>query len=278
MKIFVFTLLFTLLAYADDADSVFNQTTVQTYYITFESSNFWTELTNNAASKTPIVCDFDWNGITITGCGFRIKGNSSQAFVGGYKKPFKLEFDEFNSGDLLFGLEHLNFNNCFKDPTFTREIVAYNLFGTVSPAPRASFVRLFLNGEDWGLYVQVEEVEKKWLKLKFSNEDGNLFKGDPHGELTKAPDFSIYTNSYELKTNTDLNDWSDLTNFIAVLNDTPPPELSVKMDELFNVYEFLRIFAVNNFLVNLDSYWGTGHNYYFYDNPDYNKFSYIFGM
>ena len=275
MKNFFFILILTFAAFADEADVVFNQSTVHTYFITFESSNFWTELTNNAASKTPIKCDFEWNGITITGCGFRIKGNSSQSFVKGYKKPFKLEFDEFNSGDLLFGLEHLNFNNCFKDPTFTREIVAYNLFGTVSPAPRASFVRLFLNGEDWGLYVQVEEVEKKWLKLKFSDNDGNLFKGDPNGTLTKQPDFSIYTNSYELKTNTDLNDWSDLTNFIVVLNDTPPEILPAKMDELLNVYEFLRIFAINNFLVNLDSYWGTGHNYYFYDNPDYNKFSYI---
>lgn len=275
MKKFLLTFLFASFALADDAEIVFNQSTVQTYYITFESSNFWTELTNNAASKTPIKCDFEWNGITITGCGFRIKGNSSQNFVNGDKKPFKLEFDEFNSGDLLFGLEHLNFNNCFKDPTFTREIVAYNLFGKVSPAPRASFVRLVLNGEDWGLYVQVEEVEKKWLKLKFSNDDGNLFKGDPNGTLTKKPDFSFYTNNYELKTNTDLNDWSDLTNFIAVLNDTPPEIFSEKMDGMINVYEFLRIFAINNFLVNLDSYWGTGHNYYFYDNPDYNKFSYI---
>lgn len=260
--------------YADEADRVFDLSTVQVYRITFESDNFWQQLVENAETETPLECTVQWHNMTLTGCGIRIKGNSSQR-VNSDKKPFKLEFDEFNAGQRLHGLEHVNFNNCYKDPSFIREVLAYELFSKVAPVPRANFVHLYLNEEDWGIYVQVEEVEEPWLATHFDDDSGNLYKGDPAGSLIIRPSVEQYKNEYELKTNADEDNWSDLTNFIYILNTTPGGSLPAQMDGLLDIYRFLRIYAVNNFLASLDSYWGTGHNYYFYHDPAYNRFSYI---
>jgi hypothetical protein len=264
----------TVMAAADEADVVFNLNTVQVYRINFESDNFWQQLLDNAETETPLECTVQWHDMTLTGCGIRIKGNSSQR-VNSEKKPFKLEFDEFNAGQRLHGLEHVNFNNCYKDPSFIREVLAYELFSNVAPVPRANYAHLYLNGEDWGIYVQVEEVEEPWLATHFGDDSGNLYKGDPAGSLTIRPSMEQYKSDYELKTNTEEDDWSDLTNFIYVLNTTTGNNLPEKMDTMLDIYRFLRIYAVNNFLASLDSYWGTGHNYYFYNDPAYNRFSYI---
>jgi hypothetical protein len=260
--------------HADEADEVFNLSTVAVYRITFESDNFWQQLLNNAESEIPLECTVQWGNTTLAGCGIRIKGNSSQR-VNSEKKPFKLEFDEFNAGQRLHGLEHVNFNNCYKDPSFIREVLAYELFSKVAPVPRANYAHLYLNDEDWGIYVQVEEVEEPWLVTHFGDDGGNLYKGDPAGSLTIRPFIEQYKNAYELKTNIEEDNWSDLTNFIYVLNTTSGDSLPARMDTMLDVYRFLRIYAVNNFIVNLDSYWGTGHNYYFYNDPAHDRFSYI---
>ncbi|GAI06446.1 unnamed protein product, partial [marine sediment metagenome] len=72
----------------------------------------------------------------------------------------------------------LNFNNGFSDPTLIRECLAYELFEQIGiPTPRASFVDLWINDTHLGVYTQVEQIDKTFLRRHFpNNANGNLYK------------------------------------------------------------------------------------------------------
>ena len=80
---------------------------------------------------------------------------------------------------------------------------------------------MYVNDTLYGLYTIVEEVDKTFLKHWYSDNNGNLFKGDPNGTLQWfGSAVSSYNTKYELKTNKTLNNWSDLIHLIDKLNNT----------------------------------------------------------
>ena len=67
-------------------------------------------------------------------------------------------------------------------------------------------------------------------------------------------------NKYSIKTTTEA-DYQKIVDMIKNLNK------GANLEEYLNVEEILKYFAVNTFLVNLDSYsGGMYHNYYLYEN------------
>ena len=126
------------------------------------------------------------------------------------------------------------------------------------------------------MYSVVEDVNKTFLKDRFDNKGGNLFKGDPKGLLTwKGADQSLYQNDYELKTNETANDWSDLLRFLNALNNTPAAQVVDSVGKYMNLENWLNYWAAHNLFVNLDSYIGSGHNYFIYHNTDTDRFEWI---
>ena len=50
------------------------------------------------------------------------------------------------------------------------------------PAPRASFANVTFNGEAWGFYTVVEQIDDQFLDWAIEEDSGNLFKaGDNFG-------------------------------------------------------------------------------------------------
>jgi len=60
-----------------------------------------------------------------------------------------------------------------------------------------------------------------------------------------------------------------------MLNDTPEESFPEEIEKVFNVENFLSWLAVNTLLSSLDSYAGSGHNYYLYYNKGTGKFEFI---
>lgn len=89
-------------------------------------------------------------------------------------------------------------------------------------APRCTFSKVYLNGIYWGLYNFIEEADtKQYLNAHFSYHDGNMFKGDPNGDLRYISNqASSYYPKYELHTNETINDWSDLVELITKINNS----------------------------------------------------------
>ena len=69
---------------------------------------------------------------------------------------------------------------------------------------------------------------------------------------------------YELKTNEDINDWSDLISLIDFINNTDLDAFGAGIDFRMDVDGFLRSAALDMLFSNLDSYTGSARNYYIY--------------
>ena len=282
LRIFCFvfiSIVFFLNGFAHISDVIYDDSQVLEFYLTFHQENFWEllyENYNNGAEEY-IPADFEFNGELFENVGVRFKGFSSMNSYPTEKKPFKIKFDEFVEDQEFYGVTKINLGNNFKDPTFLREKLFYDIANKYIPSARANFAKLFINGEYWGLYTNVEQINMKFIEKNFGeSEDGNLFKGDPHGTLEWLGDNpEAYYGNYELKTNEEENDWSDLVNFIDVINNSSAEDFSANLQEVFHVQNFLFFSALNNLFVNLDSYFGSGHNYYVYHRSDTDKFIHI---
>ncbi len=240
----------------------------------------WALLMQDPLKDVYVPATLTFDGIVVSEVGMRLKGNSSRhsvAEAGGVRYSFKVDIDRFVVGQELLGIDKFNLNNSYHDPTYMRERLALGLFGEKSViAPRHGYGRLSINGQLFGLYAVVEQVDKEFLRAHFSDDSGNLYKPELqsgnllwHGsDITAYPDIN-------LKTNEDAPDHSGLLHFIDVLNNTPLEQLPTALSEVFDVDAFLQWLAINTALVLLDSYAGSPHNYYLYEDPSTGRFVYI---
>lgn len=216
------------------------------------------------------------DGVVFDSVGCKFKGNSSFNNPS-QKKSWKLDFEEFKNNNEIDGMKQLNLNNGFKDPSFLREKLCLDFMQYYGlHAPRCNYANVYVNNQLWGFYTLVEEVDKTFLKTHFGNKKGNLYKGDPSGNLTwKGNNPTAYYNNYELKTNEDVNDWSDLVWLIDNINNTPASQLKDSLDASLNTAAYVKQWATTILFSNLDSYTGSGHNYFIYHNTATDKFEWI---
>jgi len=260
-----------------DGDSTFNLPVIHTIHFTFTQPNYWDSLLYYYPFDQPMAGTVSIDGLVMDSVGVQLKGNSSFNSIPGVKKSIKISFDEYRN-QKYDGLKTINLNNGFKDPTFLREKLMLDFLRKQgAPAPRCSYADVYINGTHWGFYMLVEQVNKTFLNDVLGNKDGNLFKGDPHGDLKWKGSSTqlLYETDYELKTNETINDWSDLIHLIDYLNNTPAFTFYDSLETVLNTDLFLRYWACSNIFVNLDSYLGSGHNYYIYHNTVTNRFDWI---
>jgi CotH kinase protein/Lamin Tail Domain/FlgD Ig-like domain len=256
-------------ALAPAAHPLFDGDAVHEIHLTFDQADYWTQLTDNFEDYDDppyIEATLDWESTSML-IGVRFKGNSSYWGYYGLKKSFKLDIDEFVIGQEIDGLDKFSLNNCYLDPSYVREKAAYELCEAMGMAYcRTNYAALYINGTYWGLYLLVEQQDQEFIESRYgAGEDGNLWKGEPYGtfeDLGLAE--SAYYDDYELKTNETANDWSDLVDLVDQLNNTSSSALADSLHNRLDVNSALAMLAVDNFIVNLDSYTGRCANYYFY--------------
>lgn len=251
----------------NDGDAIFNSATIHDVYLQFSQQNYWDTLVTNHDSDVYTRCNVTFDGITVNDVGVKLKGNSSYN-NNSTKKSMKIDFNEYVAGQDIDGLKKLNLNNGFKDPTFMREKLMLDFLQEHNlPGPRCTYARVYLNNTYWGLYTLVEDINDKFCTQRFGNNDGNRFKGDPAGDLKwYGSSQSAYYNRYELDNNDSLNDWSDLVHLVDVINNTPAAQFEDSLETVLQTWDFVYQWAADILFVNLDSYPGSGHNYFIYHN------------
>jgi len=231
-----------------------------------------------------VPTDIRFDGRIWKDVGVRFKGNSSlKSMPNGLKKPFKFDFDRFIEGQDFFGYQKLNFSNGFKDPSFLREKLAYHLFQKLDvPAPRTVFAKLYLtvdsvyDQEYLGLYTMIEQVDRVFLVDHFGNDDGLLVKPDRIPDLIPLGGrWKNYEQRYTLKSRKKDSDTGRLISFLEFLHKSDDAQFAEQIEHYFNVDSFLKLMAINTVLVNLDSYFGTGHNYYLYHDTRTDQYNMI---
>ncbi|MCB2206787.1 MAG: CotH kinase family protein [Bacteroidetes bacterium] len=240
----------------------------------------WENLESDIEFTASFVFDNGNVRDTIYPVGFRLRGNTSRY---SQKKSFKVSFNRFTSGGKYYGVEKLNLNGEHNDPSVIRSKVCWDILRKMEiPAPRANHVRVYINNEYYGLYISVEHIDEEFIKTRFTYNDGNLYKCLYPANLNYlGSDPDLYKlgegdrRVYELKINEETDDYSDLANFIDILNNAQNEDLVCDLDEVFNTYDYLKVIAADILMGNWDGYIYNQNNFYLYNNTSTNKIEYI---
>lgn len=266
---------------ADTASAFFDDTAVREIRIYFDDSNWYNILfqSHNSNPADPYFpARFQSSGFEIPKIGIRFKGNSSFR-RNGIKKPFKIDFNEYDDNATFFGLKKLNLHNGDLQPDMLHEKLFLDYAGKHVAAMRSVHVRLYINDAYYGLYLAVEQPDKTMMQSRYgSDEDGNLYEAGESVLATMAylgPNASSYTSRYELKTNESANDYSGLIKLLDVLNNTPTASLPAQIEPLLDVENIVAGMALNTLFTNLESYVGTASEYFLYQRSKDGKFVHI---
>jgi hypothetical protein len=216
------------------------------------------------------------NGTRFDSVGIRYKGNSSyfRSRHDTYRKlPLNVKVDyKIKSQKIKEGFSTIKLSNAFLDPSYIRDPLAYEVIRNYMPAPLCNFSKVYINGKFYGLYVNTEAIDPGFIRDNFGTNAGHLVKCDPDNwkrvrSQTGCPKGENASLIY-LNDNTGCYDafyevdnpaaWKPMLNLIKTLNKTPE-----KIEKVLDVDQTLWMLALNNALVNLDSYNGSlSHNYY----------------
>jgi len=214
-----------------------------------------------------ILADLIIDGTSYDSVGVRYKGFSSVS-VNRVKNPFNIKLDYVIDGQDHRGVDKLKLSNVIQDPSFVREVLTYEIAANYLPSAQANYANVYINDTLWGLYTNVQAINKDFLNDNFGNKYNPFFKCNPenldvnpggeNSNLRNAHGYDSldYVPYYALKSN---YGWESLYHLIDTLNN-----YSDSVEKILNVDRTLWMHALNYTLINFDSYIGYGQNYYLY--------------
>ena len=265
----------------DAPGGFFDEDSLRSIHLDFYNPNYHSYLVNawyyNPDERIPAKLTL--NGTVYDSVGVRYKGNSTFCLPNddlNPKVPYNIDFNYFIDSQKVLGYKKMKLANAWMDPTFLKQIVSSNIYRNYLPSGESNLVKLYVQGNYLGLYINDESINKQFIKKHFDEKSGPLFKCDnidrfcdtanapsayPPSLIYLGEDSSLYYNSYDMKSD---NGWGELVEFITTLNYN-----FSQIDSVLNVDRTLWAFAVNQVLLNLDCY-NTYyiHNYYLYQTKD----------
>jgi spore coat protein CotH len=251
---------------------LYDSLTLRTLFLEFEDKDWEKELEDFHKTDVLVPAKLTVDGRTYPSVGVHFRGMSSYGMVGtGQKRSLNLSLDYADEKQNLYGYRTLNLLNAHEDPIFMRPVLFYDIAREYLPAPKANFVKVVINGESWGIYVNVEQFNKDFVKEWFGTKKGARWKvpGSPGGRGSLAylgDEAAPYKKIYELKSKDDAKSWNDLIHLTKVLNETPPDQLEKVLEPILDVDGALRFLALDNALINNDGYWIRTSDYSIYED------------
>lgn len=195
--------------------------------------------------------------------GVRLKGDSTFRDLGG-KAAFKVKFNEFVKGQKFLGLKNLTLNNMVLDPSMVHETLAYEAFRAAgAPAPRTGYADVRVNGEEFGLHLNLETLDDVALERLFGSFEAppqHLYEGQAGVDLLPGE-----AGLFEVDEGEE-GDRSDLEALIEAVA-APSPGFSERVASLADLGEMTRMWAVERYVGHWDGYSTQPHNYYLYSDP-----------
>jgi spore coat protein CotH len=254
------------------SEPLYDPKTVRTIFLQFENADWEQELAafNNTDVEVPATAIVD--GRTYKDVGVHFRGMSSFMMVPeGSKRSLNLTFDFVDEKQALGGYRTLNLLNANGDPTLLRTVLYSEVARKYLPAPKANFMRVVINGESWGVYVNAQQYNKDFVRDYFKTVKGARWKvpGSPGGRGGMeylGEDVAVYKRIYQIKSKDDPKVWADLIKMFRVLNQTPPEKLESALSPLLDIDGALKFLAVEMALVNTDGYWARASDYSIYQD------------
>ncbi len=187
----------------------------------------------------------------------RYRGASTRTLP---QKSFKIELDP---GYELGDRDHFELLAEWYDSAKLTEKFAADLYTAMGlPVPRARYIRVSLNGQHQGLYLDMEHVGKDYLKHHAMERSASIYRcGARNCELTLHA--GSYQADFEKKTNEETG-VADLTALLAWVNRSDDAEFEAKLARFVDVEAYLGNLAAdalisNNIIEDSKSYWIHEH-------------------
>ncbi len=187
----------------------------------------------------------------------------------GYKRSLNIGIDSTDDKQRLYGYKTLNLLNAHEDPSFMSSVLYSHIARQYIPAPKANFVRVVINGECWGIYANVQQFNKEFLKENYPSSKGTRWKvsGSPNadGGLRYISDnVNDYRRRYAIKSTENEEAWRDLIKLCKTLNETPIENLEAALEPMLDIDQALWFLALDCALINNDGYWVRASDYSIY--------------
>ncbi len=206
-------------------------------------------------------------GNTYTNVSIHLKGGAGSYRPIDDDPGLTLEFAKNAQGQTFHGLKKLSLNNSVQDHTFLNEKICRDLFNLAgSPAPRAGFAAVQLNGRNLGLHVLIEGANKQFLRQHFENVHGNLYQTHGNQEITARLD----VNSGDDPTN-----HAGLRALVQAVREEDPAVRWHKLEETLDVKRFVTFLAMEVMLCHWDGYCMNQNNYRVFHDLGANKIVFI---
>lgn len=272
----------------------YDDTEVKVIELEFDQPNYWNLLDEDTPAK------LIYEGEEYEGVGVRFKGATSDFMNFSQKKSFNISLDFTNEDLDIQGYQTTNLNSGFQDPSNLREIL-FNWIGRhYNPSLKTNFVHLKINGENWGAYTNVQQLNNDYIREWFLNDSGSRFRctnpnwepgqgpppppppgpcpggmgspgqgsgwgGGPSSLIWLGSDSTEYQDYYELKGSERLDPWGDLITSIDKLNNLPEDQLADSLGNYFDIDKTLWYLAHELMLTDEDGYIYKGRmDYYVY--------------
>lgn len=262
---------------ADEADYIFDQSTIRTYELVINAPD-WQWLNDNPLLEEYVPATLLFEGEEYPLAAARYKGFfgvlrlcfDAQGNLICDKLSMKLKFSEFDDSLRFFGLKRLNFHSMESDPTKMHDMLAYGLYRDAGVfASRTAYANLIVNGEPFGLFALVEQVDGMFSRSRFPDGGGgNIYKEVWPVHQEPQP----YLQA--LRTNREEDPSADkMVRFAAALDGATDETFVSVLQSWTDVDMLVNYLAVDRLIDNWDGIvaWycvGTcfNHNYYWYED------------
>jgi spore coat protein H len=196
---------------------------------------------------------------TVTLEGMRVKGRVRYRGASTRDLPQKSYKIELAAGEELGDRDHFELLASWSDGGKLTEKFAVDLYRAMGlPVPKARYVRVSVNGEHQGLYLDMEHVGKDWLKHHGKERDASIYRcGHRNCELTPRP--GPHQGNFAKKTN-ETTGREDLTAFLAWVNRSDDARFEEELERRVDVEAYLGNLAAdalisNNFVEDSRGFW-----------------------
>jgi hypothetical protein len=244
--------------------------TLRTVFLQFEEPDWEAEMSFFFNSDVEVPATMIVDGRTYRDVGVHFRGASSfRNIPEGYKRSLNIAMDFVRENQDLGSYQTLNLLNANNDATFLRGIIYTEISRRYIPTPKMNFLRVVINGESWGVYLNAQQFNSDFIRENFKPTGGARWKapGSPRGRAGLdylGDDVAAYKQLYEIKTKDDPESWAALMRLCQVLNTTPADKLEAALSPILDIDGALKFMAVEIALANPDGYWTRTSDYNLY--------------
>lgn len=214
--------------------------------------------TDPATQDTWVHGTFRQGSTFLADVGFRRKGSSTFRALP-KKAAFKVRFDKFVKKQKWNGYTDLTLNNSMSDPTFIVERLAYHVFRSVGmPAQRAASAHVVINGEEYGLYANIETPDDQLNDRLFGASAKTLYEINYGSAWTPGSE-----GGFEEEVGDGTN--ADVNALLSAVQAARPDALLTDVAGVLHTDEWLKFSAIEGVIGHYDGYafgiYGS-HNYF----------------